>query len=107
MTFAPAPLDGTEAGVAVVDTLFVGEEGALVAAAEVDELEPDVLLDDLVADFALVVEDSAFEELLADSVDDDAVDADEAMVMLAVAEALVPEVIDSTVFELSTTKGAL
>lgn len=62
------------------------------------------LLDDVVADFALAVEDADVIDLLIESADEE---AEEAVVILAVADALALGVTDSTVFLLSTTKGAL
>ncbi|KAL6720741.1 hypothetical protein ACLMJK_002666 [Lecanora helva] len=94
----------------------------LAELAEAIELDGLVELDDLVADFALAVDIVDAAELLLEAIEDimddaevaediddimEAEDAEEAMVMLMVADALALGVADSTVFELSTTKGAL
>jgi len=97
-----AALDGDDA-LAVLDV-----EPPLVAAAELDELGPVPLLlvdvADPVADFALAVDVADFSELLLTlTAEDDAAEAEVALVVAAVAEALPLGVIDSTVLELSTT----
>ena len=121
----PAPVEGAAAAACVPDVpalLLVAEppdelvELAPVFAAEPDEvdaLDSEVVLDDLVADFALAVDDVDFAKLVLAAIDEvaeeteEAEEAEDATVMLLVADALPLGVIDSTVFELSTTKGAL
>ena len=113
----PAPLLVAE----LIAALLV--ELAPVLAAdfdEVDELAPGMVLFDMVADFALAVDDADIAEVILEAIEevaaieeeaaDETEEADEeadAIVMLLVADALALGVIDSTVFELSTTKGAL
>ena len=89
-------------------------ELVVIDAIELDDIDSVALLDDPVADFALAVEDADFAELLIESVielaeaeeiDEAAEEAEEAIVILAEADGL--GVIDSTVFLLSITKGAL
>ena len=75
----------------------------LAVAVALAELDPVALLDDLVADFAVAVEDADVAELLIEFVDEEAEvaevaeeadDAEEAVVMLAVTDALELAVID-------------
>ena len=75
----------------------------LAVAVALAELDPAALLDDLVADFAVAVEDADVAELLIEFVDEEAEvaevaeeadDAEEAVVMLAVTDALELAVID-------------
>lgn len=105
-----APLAGAVSTLGVAEAIVPFEPAVLppVGIAEFEGFIPVVLLEDIIADRALMVEDMDISELLLILIAEDAgVETELDTVVGTVLEALTLGVMDATVLELSTTNCGL